>query len=239
VKVGRRLALAAVPLLAAGCAPAGVTSQGRATHDLYTLFLIVAAVVFGVVAVWLLWSIVRYRRRDDRLPEQTHGNTRLELLWTAIPLGLVIFLFVVTMRAQSTVLSDPPSPLTVDVTAFTWSWQFDYEGSDRRVIGGPGPDNVPELVVPVGVPVHVKLRSADVVHSFYVPRALFKRQAIPGTTNQFDMTFQRVGLYHGQCAQFCGIAHSDMLFRVRVVPPNEFQRFLTGNRGGTTPGSGT
>lgn len=237
MKAGRRLFLVALPLLAAGCAPEGVTTEGRATHDAYDIFLVAAAVVFGVVAVWLLWSIVRYRRRDDRLPEQTHGNTRLELLWTAIPLGLVIFLFVVTIRTQNTVLSDPPSPVTIDVTAFQWSWQFDYEGTDRQVIGGP--DNVPEMVVPVGVPIHIRLRSADVVHSFYVPRALFKRQAIPGTVNQFDMNFQRVGLYHGQCAQFCGVFHDDMLFRVRVVAENEFQRFITGGRGGSRAGSGT
>jgi cytochrome c oxidase subunit II len=237
VKAGRRLALAALPALVAGCAPVSVTSEGRATHDAYNIFLIAAAVVFGIVAVWLLWSVVRYRRRDDHLPEQTHGNARLELIWTALPLALVLFLFVVTMRAQNTVLQDPPSPVTIDVTAFQWSWQFDYEGSDRQVIGGP--DNVPEMVVPVGVPIHIRLRSADVVHSFYVPRALFKRQAIPGTTNQFDMNFQRVGVYHGQCAQFCGVAHTDMLFRVKVVPQNEFQRFITGGRGGSRPGTGT
>ncbi len=237
VKVGRRLALATLPLLIAGCAPQSVTSEGRATRDLYNIFLVAAAVVFAVVAVWLLWSMVRYRRRDDQLPRQTHGNTRLELLWTVIPLGLVIFLFVVTMRAQHVVLSDPPSAVTVDVTAFQWSWQFDYEGSVRQVVGGPG--NVPEMVVPVGVPIHIKLRSADVVHSFYIPRALFKRQAIPGTTNQFDMNFQRVGLYHGQCAQFCGLAHTDMLFRVRVVSQNQFQQFLTGGHGGSPTGSGT
>ena len=236
-KAGRTLVLATLPLLIAGCAPAGVTTEGRAAHDAYNVFLIAAAVVFGVVTVWLLWSIVRYRRRNDELPAQTHGNTRLELLWTALPLALVIFLFVVTMRAQSIILHDPPSPVTVDVTAFMWSWQFDYEGSDRQVIGGP--DNIPEMVVPVGVPIHIKLRSADVVHSFYVPRALFKRQAIPGTTNEFDMNFQKVGLYHGQCAQFCGLAHADMLFRVRVVSQDEFERFLTSGRGGAPTGTGT
>ncbi|HZD68018.1 MAG TPA: cytochrome c oxidase subunit II [Actinomycetes bacterium] len=237
MKAGRRLVLAALPLLVTGCAPASVTSEGRATDDAYRIFLIAAAVVFGIVAVWLLWSVVRYRRRNDELPNQTHGSPKLELLWTVLPLGLVIFLFVVTMRAQSIVLHDPPSGITVDVIAFQWSWQFDYEGTDKRVIGGP--NNVPEMVVPVGVPVHIKLRSTDVVHSFYVPRALFKRQAIPGTTNQFDMDFQRVGIYHGQCAQFCGVAHSDMLFRIRVVSQNEFQRFLTGGRGGPPTGRGT
>jgi cytochrome c oxidase subunit II len=236
-KAGRLLALSTLGLLITGCAPAAVTTEGRATHDAYNVFLIAAACVFGVVTVWLLWSIVRYRRRNDELPPQTHGSTRLELLWTAIPLALVLFLFVITIRAQNTVLSDPPSRVTIDVTAFMWSWQFDYEGSDTRVIGAPG--NVPVMVVPVGVPIHIKLRSADVVHSFYVPRALFKRQAIPGTTNEFDMNFQRVGIYHGQCAQFCGVNHADMLFRVKVVAQDEFERFLTSGRGGAPTGGGT
>jgi cytochrome c oxidase subunit 2 len=236
-KAARQLALAALPLLIAGCAPEGVTTEGRAAHDVYNIFLIAAACVFGVVALWLLWSIVAFRRRNDELPAQTHGNNKLELIWTAIPLALVIFLFVVTIRGQHIILSDPPSRVIVDVTAFQWSWQFDYEGSDVQVVGEP--NHVPEMVVPVGVPIHIKLRSADVVHSFYVPRALFKRQAIPGTTNEFDMNFQRVGLYHGQCAQFCGVAHSDMLFRIKVVSQDQFERFLTSGRGGAPTGGGT
>jgi cytochrome c oxidase subunit II len=236
-RAARRLVLAALPLLTAGCAPAGVTTEGRAAHDAYNVFLIAAVVVFGVVAIWLLWSVVAYRRRDDELPKQTHGNAKLELLWTGIPLALVLFLFVVTVRAQHIVLSDPPSRVTIDVTAFQWSWQFDYEGSDMQVVGGPG--HVPEMVVPVGVPIHLKLRSSDVVHSFYVPRALFKRQAIPGITNEFDMNFQRVGIYHGQCAQFCGLAHDQMLFRVKVVSQDQFDRFLTSGRGGSPTGGGT
>jgi cytochrome c oxidase subunit II len=236
-RAGRRLALAALPLLIAGCAPAGVTTEGRAAHNAYNIFMIAAAVVFGVVAIWLLWSVVAFRRRNDELPNQIHGNNKLELLWTGIPLALVLFLFVVTVRAQNTILADPPARVTIDVTAFMWSWQFDYEDSDMQVVGGPG--NVPEMVVPVGVPIHIKLRSADVVHSFYVPRALFKRQAIPGTTNEFEMNFQRVGLYHGQCAQFCGVNHADMLFRVKVVSQDQFDRFLTSGQGRSPTGGGT
>jgi cytochrome c oxidase subunit 2 len=236
-KAGRQLTLALLPLLIAGCAPAAVTTEARAARNAYNVFLIAAAVVFAVVAIWLLWSVVRYRRRNDELPAQIHGNTKLELLWTGIPLALVLFLFVVTIRAQHTVLADPPAKVNIDVTAFMWSWQFDYEGTDMRVVGDP--NNVPEMLVPVGVPIHIKLRSADVVHSFYVPRALFKRQAIPGTTNDFEMNFQRVGIYHGQCAEFCGVNHADLLFRVKVVSLDQYERFLTSGRGGAPTGGGT
>jgi cytochrome c oxidase subunit 2 len=236
-KAGRQLLLALLIVVAAGCAPAPVTTEARAAHNAYNIFLTAAAVVFSVVALWLLWSVVRYRRRDAELPKQIHGNNKLELLWTGLPLALVLFLFVVTIRAQHTVLADPPAKVNVDVTAFQWSWQFDYEGTDVQVVGGP--NHVPELVLPVGVPIHFKLRSADVVHSFYVPRALFKRQAIPGTTNDFEMNFQRVGLYHGQCAQYCGVNHADMLFRIKVVSQDQFDRFLTSGRGGAPTGGGT
>ena len=81
-------------------------------------------------------------------------------------------------------------------------------------------------VVPVGQRVRVKLVSVDVVHSFYVPQTLFKRQAIPGTENEFDLTFEKEGLYHGQCTQFCGLQHPDMVFRVRVVEQGAYQSWL-------------
>jgi cytochrome c oxidase subunit II len=236
-KAGRQVVLALLALSVAGCAPAPVTTEARAAHSAYNIFLIAAAVVFAVVAVWLLWSVVAYRRRNDELPRQTEGNNKLELLWTGLPLALVLFLFVVTIRAQHTILADPPAKVTVDITAFQWSWQFDYEGTDMQVVGDR--NHVPEMVVPVGVPIHMKLRSADVVHSFYVPRALFKRQAIPGITNDFEMNFQRVGLYHGQCAQYCGVSHADMLFRIKVVSQDQYERFLTSGRGGAPSGGGT
>ena len=198
-----------------------------------------ATVVFVVVAGLLVWSMIRYRRRGDELPKQVHGNNRLELTWTLIPLLLVIVLFVVTIQGQNRALQKATRPaLEVDVLAFQWSWRFAYEGQGVEVVGSPG--NVPELVVPVGQPVRIRLRSADVVHSFYVPRTLFKRQAIPGRTTEFDLTFEKVGTYQGHCVQFCGLAHDDMLFRVRVVSPGEFQSWLAqASRAGSPSRPGT
>ena len=195
--------------------------------------------MFVVVAGLLVWSMIRYRRRGDELPPQVHGNNKLELTWTLIPLLLVVVLFVVTIQGQNKALEKSARPaLEVDVLAFQWSWRFAYEGQGVEVVGSPG--NVPELVVPVGQPVRIRLRSADVVHSFYVPRALFKRQAIPGRTTEFDLTFEKVGTYQGHCVQFCGLAHDDMLFRVRVVSPGEFQSWLAqASRSGSPSRPGT
>jgi cytochrome c oxidase subunit 2 len=231
----RWLAVAAVALVATGCAPQSVTEQGRAVHNLYNLFLYIAAVVYVIVAALVIWSVIRYRRRDDELPKQTHGHNRLELAWTAIPLVIVLFLFGATIQAQNKVLDPVAQPaVKVTVTAFQWSWRFAYEGTGAEVIGSP--EHIPELVVPVGQPVRVKLVSADVVHAFYVPQTLFKRQAIPGFTNEFDLTFEKVGLYHGQCTQFCGLQHPDMVFRVRVVTQGEYQSWLAAARRSTAAG---
>jgi cytochrome c oxidase subunit 2 len=221
----RWLAVTALALVAAGCAPHSVTEQGRAVYNLYNLFLYIAAVVYVIVAALVIWSVVRYRRRNDELPTQTHGNNRLELTWTAIPFVIVLFLFAATLQAQDKVLDRAAQPaVNVTVTGFQWSWRFAYEGTGAEVIGTP--DRIPEMVVPVGQPIRVKLQSADVVHSFYVPQTLFKRQAIPGVTSEFDLTFEKVGLYHGACVQFCGLQHTDMVFRVRVVSQGEYQSWL-------------
>jgi cytochrome c oxidase subunit 2 len=221
----RWLAVAVAALLAAGCAPQSVTEEGRAIHNLYNLFLYIAAVVFVVVSGLVIWSVLRYRRRGDELPRQTHGNNRLELAWTLIPTVIVLVLFGFTLQAQNRALDrSGQADVNLTVTAFQWSWRFTYEGTGAEVLGSPG--TIPELVVPVGQTIRVKLVSADVVHSFYVPQTLSKRQAIPGTDNVFDLTFEKVGLYHGQCTQFCGLQHPDMVFRVRVVEQGAYQSWL-------------
>jgi cytochrome c oxidase subunit 2 len=221
----RWLAVTATVLAAAGCTPQSVTEQGRAIYSLYNLFMYIAAVVFVVVSGLVIWSVIRYRRRDDELPTQTHGNNKLELTWTVIPTVIVLFLFVVTIQAQDKVLdSSGDADVNVTVTAFQWSYRFTYEGTGAEVLGTP--ETIPEMVVPVGQRVRVKLLSADVVHTFYVPQTLFKRQAIPGTVNEFDLTFEKVGLYHGQCTQFCGLQHTDMTYRVRVVNQGQYQTWL-------------
>jgi cytochrome c oxidase subunit II len=221
----RWFAVTALALAAAGCAPNSVTEQGEAARNLYLLFLYIAAVVYVVVAALVIWSVVRYRRRDDELPKQTHGNNKLELTWTIVPTVIVLVLFVFTLQAQDKILDDSgQADVNVTVTAFQWSWRFTYEGAGAEVLGTP--ESIPEMVVPVGQRIRVKLVSADVVHSFYVPQTLFKRQAIPGVTNEFDLTFDKTGLFHGQCTQFCGLQHTDMVFRVRVVSQNEYRSWL-------------
>jgi cytochrome c oxidase subunit 2 len=222
----RPLLIVPAALLLAGCAPDGVTEQGRDIQGLYNFFLIAAAVVFLLVTGLLIWSVIRYRRRGEELPPQIHGNNKLELTWTILPAILVVVLFIATIQTQNrvTALSDQPA-VTIDVLGFQWQWQFNYSGPD----GTPGPkvlprsqDDIPTLRVPEDETIRFRLSSSDVTHSFFVPKALFKRMAVPGRTSEFDMTFDTAGRYPGNCTQYCGLLHDRMVFNVEVMPKAEF-----------------
>jgi heme/copper-type cytochrome/quinol oxidase subunit 2/peroxiredoxin len=115
---------------------------------------------------------------------------------------------------------------TVDVTAFQWGWRFAYAGTGVRATGGLGLGRTPELVVPVGQPVRIRLHSDDVIHSFSVPSLRFERQSIPGRVTEFDLTVAEVGTYPGRCGTYCGLAHTEMPFLIRAMPREAFSRWL-------------
>jgi heme/copper-type cytochrome/quinol oxidase subunit 2 len=197
------------------------------------LYMVTAFTIF--LAGGVLALLVRAELAEQGL--QLMGENTYNQVFTMHG-TLMIFLFAATIQAQNKVLDPVAQPaVKVTVTGFQWSWRFTYEGTGAEVIGTP--ERVPELVLPVGQTVRVKLESADVVHSFYVPQTLFKRQAIPGITSEFDLTFEKVGLYHGACVQFCGLQHTDMVFRVRVLSQGEYQSWLAAARRGAAGQPGT
>ena len=124
----------------------------------------------------------------------------------------------------------------MNVTAFQWGWTFQYPSYDVKVLGVETDD--PAMVIPAGETVHIFLRSADVIHGFYVPQFNFSRYAQPGVTNQFDLNVLHTGTYRGQCTQFCGLYHSLMLFQVKAVTPAQFKAWVSQEQASTTsPGS--
>lgn len=229
---GRAFAISALPIVLAGCMPTGVTEQARAVTTLWTQFLVAAAIVGGTVWVLISVMLVRYRRRSAdaaliQAPAAPTDSRPVELAWTAIPILIVLILFGMTLVALGTVDARSPSKVTVDVTAFRWQWRFDYEGTPVRVVGDP--NTVARMVVPVGEPIHIVLTSADVDHAFYVPQFLFKRDVVPGVTNQFDLQIPASDAgqtYRGQCAELCGIGHRIMVFEVHAVAPADFDAWM-------------
>lgn len=197
-------------------------------------YVFIGAGIFVGLYVYacIFWCLFRYRRRANVKPQQFTGNTRLEFLYVALPLLIVIGLFGVTFAIEmpvDRVIADPGNRITV--TAFRWSWHFAYPNG-IETYGTPA--SPPTLYLPEGETTQIDLRSADVTHSFWVPAFLFKRDAIPGMTNTFDIRPTRFGRFTGRCAQYCGLDHALMTFAVYVVPRTAYDRYLA-SEGATPP----
>ena len=241
-----RLAAIALPLIAllvAGCAsqipalypPQDVTSQAATTRSLYDIVFLIGAIVFFFVEGLIVFAVLRYRRKptDTELPPQIHGNNRIEVIWTVIPTAIVLFLFIISWQALNSVDAVTADPaVRVAAVAKRFSWNFLYLGSNGRPLfttDAAGDGNFGELVVPVGVPIQVELYSPDVIHAFYVPKFLFKRDVVPGRTNEFDFTVDAQDVnqtFRGQCAELCGVGHAGMTFDVKAVSMADYQTWL-------------
>ena len=218
--------------------PVAVTSEGAQIRDLYTVIFLIAVAIFIVVEGLIIWSVIRYRRKpgDDTLPPQTHGNNVAEFVWTVVPTLIVIFMFIVSWQTLNAVDTNAASADTTKIRAVAaqFQWQFDYLDQNDKVLytefiplvsGGGG------MMVPAGRTVQLSLVSKDVIHAFYVPQFLFKRDVVPGRTNQFDFTVDAADAgqtFRGQCAELCGIGHSIMLFEVKALTPQDFDTWLAG-----------
>ena len=217
-----------MPAPAAECTdamPGGATLQAGDIHHVWNVFLLAAIGVAGTVYLLIFWALVRYRRRDDRLPPQFRHHTAAETTFTIISLLIVAGLFAYSYAAEVRIERLHPRPAaTVRVTGFDWSWRFEYATGGPVVTGTP--DHPPVLVVPVGRPVRIEITSADVDHAFFVPDFLFKRDAMPGLVSAFDLVVTRPGTYRGECAEFCGLDHAAMNFTVSAVTPQAYEEWL-------------
>jgi cytochrome c oxidase subunit 2 len=193
--------------------------------DLWRI-LFLAAVALGVVVIGLIgWSLVRYRRRPGGEPASFSENVPLELLYTAIPLVIVAVLFGITVAVQRDVTAQAPRPdVRVEVTGFQWGWRFRYL-TEGVVIVGTSSEN-PTMVLPVNAVTRLTLLSPDVIHSFFVPEFLVKKDVIPGVDNRLDVTPTRTGSFGGECAEFCGLDHARMNFKVEVVELEQFRAWI-------------
>ncbi len=265
------LPLAVAALLVAGCTdfnvrsafpPDAASAQGQLVRNLYDVVFLIGIAIFLLVEGLILFAVLRYRRRkgDDELPPQIHGNNKLEILWTAIPIAIVLALFVVSWQTLNTIdarQKDPP--VRIGVVAYQWQWQFVYAPPDIRwedcgapqnkgrcvtVFGVPPPGGnrtgwtPPQMHVPVGETVELQMHSNDVIHSFYVPAFLYQRDITPRKDQVIQFLADREGTYRGQCTQFCGLLHQAMEFEVVVESREAFNAFLQNALApGTAPSS--
>ncbi len=224
--------------------PAAVTTQGERIRELYTIVFLIAVVVFFLVEGLIVWTVLRYRRRptDIHLPPQTHGNAIAEIVWTVVPTIIVAFLFVVSWQTLNTVETVSAEPdLKVRAIAGQFQWTFEYLPDDWEPTDTPLKDPlytefVPTqsgdsggFVLPTGRSVKLYLSSPDVIHAFYVPRFLFKRDVVPGRTNVFQFDIKESDAdqtFRGQCAELCGPGHRIMLFDVVAKTGAEFDAWL-------------
>ncbi len=196
-----------------------ITSQ---QSNLYLIILIPAAVVFLIVEGGIIYSVVRFHRRkgDTSEPTQVHGNVPLEIIWTALPVVLVIFIFIIGLNTMNGIAAPAPSAndIKVNVVGHQWWWEFDYPDLNIKTAD--------ELVIPVGTPIQITLTSVDVIHSFWVPQLTGKTDVVPGQTNHMWITASQTGTYDGQCSEFCGIEHALMRARVVVLSKADYQAWV-------------
>ncbi|MDP1878922.1 MAG: cytochrome c oxidase subunit II [Actinomycetota bacterium] len=225
----------AVTLTASGCTvneslfldlPDPATEEASIIQNLWQGSWIAAWAVGALTWGLMLWAAVAYRRRHkDDVPEQTKYNIPIEILYTVVPLIMILGLFWFTARDQSEILAvSNDQDQTVNVVGFRWNWGFNYIDADAYAVGSP--DLPAELVLPVNEKIRFELTSPDVIHSFWVPAFLFKMDVIPGKTNVFELTPNKLGTFAGKCAELCGVDHSRMLFNVRVVERAEFDQYI-------------
>jgi len=186
------------------------------------LVLGICFAIFVLVMGLIAFTTIRYRHRrgdDDREPPQIYGSNQLELAWTVVPVIIVFILFFVTVRTILALQVDerPPGWMPVTAVGHQWWWEFEYPEH--------GFTTANELHVPVGRATFLSLRSADVIHSFWVPQLAGKTDVIPNRENHMWIEPQTPGLYVGQCAEYCGTQHANMLLRIYAHPAADFERW--------------
>ena len=232
--------------------PRGVTSISQQVYDLHMLIfwicVVIGVVVFGV----MFWSIYHHRKSLGAVPAQFHESTLVEVVWTVIPMLILIGMAVPATKTLVSMYDTRDAELTVKVTGYQWRWQYDYINEDvgfLSVLSTPSAQirNVAAksehyllevdnpLVVPVGKKVRILTTAADVIHSWWVPELGWKKDAIPGFINESWTLIEKPGIYRGQCAELCGKDHGFMPIVVKAVPEAEFKRWLADMKAKSKP----
>lgn len=191
--------------------------------DVYNLLWIGSAFVFVLVEGLLIYAIVRGRRATKTIhgrPIPVHGNTRLEILWTVIPAIVIVAIGIPTLTVLRDLASTPDHDNTIRVDVIAHQFFFEFRYPELEV------NSTNTMHIPTGAMIDINLQSADVIHSFWVPRLAGKTDNIPGRTNHMWLIADEPGTYAGQCAEFCGLGHALMRFQVVAHDPDDFDAWV-------------
>src|SRR6201995_3485702 len=212
--------------------PSKGSIQAGNIRTLYDVLLIATVPIFVLVETVVLFSVWKFRMRpgqEEMDGPPIHGNTRLEVVWTAVPAILIISLCTYAYTVLRSNENSKSNEMTVNVTARQFAFEFSYPtGPGKQVVS-------PVLYLPEGRPVVFKLRALDVIHSFFVPNFSEKLDAVPGITTTVRVTPTRLGSYPVECTELCGAGHSLMRAAVRVVTPATFQKWLSSQKPNAAP----
>lgn len=216
--------------------PLALVSTRREYDHLFSIYVPIGLGVFGVIAVAMLLAVLIYRRRPPEQAARWHENNALEGTYAVLLTLTAAFLLYLTFTAEhkvDTVANRESPALTVDVTGAKWEWTFYYPAYGFSVHSGTV-GNQP-LVVPVNEAIRFNLTSVDVIHSFWVPALRYKHDLIPGSVQVTTLTFTSPGTFAGQCAEFCGLRHADMIFTVHAVGTPTFVAWARRRGAAPTP----
>ena len=225
---------AALPLLLAACSNSqypnstftNLTDINRDAVSLWNLMIWLGIAVFVFVELLLIYVMIKYRRRPGGPePEHVHGNTKLELTWTILPAVVLAIISVPTVQQIWKYQSGAPAnALQVEVIGHQWWWEFRYPEQNITTAN--------EVYIPTGRAVNFTLKSADVIHSFWIPQLSGKRDLMRNRTNFIWFTPDSVGTqaFNGSCNEYCGTSHANMRFRAYTVSPDEFDRWVAGQQ---------
>ena len=203
--------------------PKVASTQAEDIDTLFDVLIIASVPIFVLVEVVVIFSVWTFRMRPGQELEDgppIHGNTMLEVIWTAIPALILVGLCGYAYKVLQDIEEKPKNEIVVNVTGQQFAWTFEYAGQKAKV-------SSEQLYLPEGTSVEFHVRSKDVIHDFWVPEFRQKIDAVPGITTKYRITPNRLGAYPVVCAELCGLGHSTMRQTVHVLPQQEFDSWMS------------
>jgi cytochrome c oxidase subunit 2 len=189
--------------------------SGEVVDQVFFYILVITIILFSLITFLMVYFVIRYQKKRNPQPTDIPENIWLEIIWTVVPILLVLTMFYYGLTGFNFLKKSPTDAMKVKVIARQWSWLFEYENGTKST----------ELKVPAGKPVKLSLTSQDVIHGFYAPAFRIKQDVVPGMTNTLWFQATQVGTFDVFCTQYCGLQHANMVTKIVVLPEDEFNQW--------------